>query len=539
MGIILCELCGCNDIRKQNGLYVCQKCGAKYSVEEAKKLVVTGEGEAAAASSDITVDSEYPNRKKKTNSVKIHNAKRRKPWKIIVVLGALLVLGVIVAILAINMVVPKERLDAAIGYFKSGRWYDAKNAFSGLGSIQNINVGDTIYFGNFEQDNDSSNGNERIEWRVLKKQDDKILVISDCALTTKQFDSYETRVSDWAECDLREWLNNDFYYQSFSDVERSLIVEVSLPNDYTGDSTYDKVFLLSEGEAIDCFESFGRKCKPSESMIKSGYKTANGYCCWWWLRSPALDRSLTMLVMPDGELYREGYFPYIYEGVRPAMWLRGLTIDATKDDLMTDSVASPEPDVVATTTNAPKPSPTPLPVVPINQIDSKMYNTNGEFIFSMDQLCELIDAGIRDLCPELCAVRITSGVENSRGHLVNKIGITEVLYFFESEDSVARITGKDRKGGPADGSDNKISRIVENVSLVNPEYAQAALLTLIQSCNATVDANHNADIMMKLLQGLETNGSHKLTDNGLSYCVYMNPLFDDHMVLEICVDGFE
>lgn len=39
---IICEMCGSNDIVKQDGVYVCQSCGTKYSPEEAKKLMVEG-----------------------------------------------------------------------------------------------------------------------------------------------------------------------------------------------------------------------------------------------------------------------------------------------------------------------------------------------------------------------------------------------------------------------------------------------------------------------------------------------------------------
>ena len=38
---IVCELCGSNDVIKQDGFYVCQHCGTKYSIEEAKKLIGT------------------------------------------------------------------------------------------------------------------------------------------------------------------------------------------------------------------------------------------------------------------------------------------------------------------------------------------------------------------------------------------------------------------------------------------------------------------------------------------------------------------
>lgn len=38
---MICEMCGSHDLVKQDGLYVCQHCGAKYTVEEARKLLGT------------------------------------------------------------------------------------------------------------------------------------------------------------------------------------------------------------------------------------------------------------------------------------------------------------------------------------------------------------------------------------------------------------------------------------------------------------------------------------------------------------------
>ena len=42
METIKCELCGSNDILKVDGMFVCQYCGTKYSVEEAKKIMLEG-----------------------------------------------------------------------------------------------------------------------------------------------------------------------------------------------------------------------------------------------------------------------------------------------------------------------------------------------------------------------------------------------------------------------------------------------------------------------------------------------------------------
>lgn len=42
MKAMVCEMCNSNDLVKQDGMFVCQHCGTKYSVEEAKKLMVEG-----------------------------------------------------------------------------------------------------------------------------------------------------------------------------------------------------------------------------------------------------------------------------------------------------------------------------------------------------------------------------------------------------------------------------------------------------------------------------------------------------------------
>ena len=39
---LTCEMCGSTDIAKQDGFFVCQTCGMKYSVEDAKKMMIEG-----------------------------------------------------------------------------------------------------------------------------------------------------------------------------------------------------------------------------------------------------------------------------------------------------------------------------------------------------------------------------------------------------------------------------------------------------------------------------------------------------------------
>ena len=40
MKAIVCEMCNSQDLVKQDGMYICQSCGTKYSTEDAKKLMV-------------------------------------------------------------------------------------------------------------------------------------------------------------------------------------------------------------------------------------------------------------------------------------------------------------------------------------------------------------------------------------------------------------------------------------------------------------------------------------------------------------------
>lgn len=39
---LACEMCGSTDLVKQDGIFVCQTCGCKYSIEEARKMMVEG-----------------------------------------------------------------------------------------------------------------------------------------------------------------------------------------------------------------------------------------------------------------------------------------------------------------------------------------------------------------------------------------------------------------------------------------------------------------------------------------------------------------
>lgn len=202
--------------------------------------------------------------------------------------------------------------------------------------VKKATVGDKVFFGSYEQDNDMSNGKEEIEWKVLAKEDNRALLISDKALDCKQYNTSFDPVT-WENCSLRKWLNGTFLNNALSAEEQALIQSTTVAADKNpdystdpGNATTDKVFLLSITEAEKYFDSNkARRCAPTAYAIAQGaytddsYKTADGdACCWWRLRSPGGDQSYAANVYTGGAVYSHGInVDYDRDGVRPAIWV--------------------------------------------------------------------------------------------------------------------------------------------------------------------------------------------------------------------------
>ncbi len=190
-------------------------------------------------------------------------------------------------------------------------------------------VGDTIKFGSYEQDNDTNNGKENIEWLVLEKQQNKVFVISKYGLDRKEYNDEEESVT-WENCTLRSWLNDEFIETAFSKDEQKLVAESQLKNadnsEYDtdgGKDTLDKVFLLSLDEAEEYFSSDNaRLCEPTEyAKAQDAGVNKNGYC-WWWLRTPGNTNFNAAAVDAGGIVYAYGTFVFSYSGtIRPALWI--------------------------------------------------------------------------------------------------------------------------------------------------------------------------------------------------------------------------
>lgn len=200
-----------------------------------------------------------------------------------------------------------------------------------LYKIKTAEVGDIIICGSYEQDGNVLDGKEDIEWLVLAKEENKILVISCYGLDCKQYNTSETAVT-WETCSLRKWLNGTFINDSFSSAEQNIIQNTTVTADRNpeygtnpGNATNDRVFLLSINEANKYFSSSDeREYKYTEH---TKYPLANiSDSKYWWLRSPGNEQDSAAVVK---HFYPEsGYISEYGMGVnfndiavRPAMWI--------------------------------------------------------------------------------------------------------------------------------------------------------------------------------------------------------------------------
>ncbi len=214
-------------------------------------------------------------------------------------------------------------------------------------AIMNAKIGDTIFFGSYEQDG-MNNGKEEIEWIVLDKQDNKILVISKYALEhcddfTNQ-DANALMSGSWEISALRKWLNETFIDDAFTPEEQNRIVLSNIVNedtmyyDYTsgesrvkeaGNDTQDKLFLLSITEAEKYFSSEEeRQAEPTAYLKARGIHVDENGKVWWYLRSPSATYYFPpSFVANTGRIELDGAFSFdsmvrnVSCAIRPAMWI--------------------------------------------------------------------------------------------------------------------------------------------------------------------------------------------------------------------------
>ena len=193
-------------------------------------------------------------------------------------------------------------------------------------------VGKTVTLGSYEQDNNTSNGKEAIQWQVLDAKvvdgETQGLLVSVNALDCKKYNDDLTHLT-WETSSIRSWLNSDFYNTAFSSADKASVATTELSNsansEYStagGNATTDNVFLLSASEANTLFKDTDtRACYATEYAIAQGAKKyANGDCSWW-LRTPGKYDYTASAVNPNGDIdLYGGDVNFAENAVRPAVW---------------------------------------------------------------------------------------------------------------------------------------------------------------------------------------------------------------------------
>lgn len=195
--------------------------------------------------------------------------------------------------------------------------------------LHGAEVGDEVYLGSYEQDNNEANGKEPIAWLVLAKDKGRVLLISKYALDARAYNT-EYRDITWAECSLRKWLNTEFIDAAFTGKARDAICKTAVHNADNpqygtegGADTTDRIFLLSIDEANRYFSTEAARATAATAYAQAKKPfISDGGNSWWWLRSPGYYACGAANVSDGGMVYNiGGDVDHVIDTVRPAMWV--------------------------------------------------------------------------------------------------------------------------------------------------------------------------------------------------------------------------
>ncbi|UUZ84930.1 DUF6273 domain-containing protein [Paenibacillus sp. P26] len=146
----------------------------------------------------------------------------------------------------------------------------------------------------------------------------------------------------WCDCDLRKWLNEEFYNTTFDAAEKEWIKTTRCTDNGEGSpDTEDKVFLLSVTEIKKFSDIHGKELRRAvgtdfaklkktdgcslyvyDKTDKDNYIIRNGEevgCSWWWLRTQGNKPSRAYFVGPGCSIRSYANVSLARDGVRPAL----------------------------------------------------------------------------------------------------------------------------------------------------------------------------------------------------------------------------
>lgn len=231
-----------------------------------------------------------------------------------------------------GMVSANHAGEAIITASSNNGVYDTKTITVPKPNIDNFFIFDKLVtFGNYEQDNNEYNGKEAIEWLVYDIDEDKIMLVSLHSLDCRPYNTTKKMVG-WRNCTLRQWLNNTFIDEAFSEDEKKALIRVrdisfDLERKIDYSVTDDKVSILTY-EEIYAWDTrqYGKynMASPTEYARANGAKTEPHY---FWLKNTNSDETVvgggygTISAGTTKDVNSEGV------GVRIVIWIDTSKID--------------------------------------------------------------------------------------------------------------------------------------------------------------------------------------------------------------------
>lgn len=213
---------------------------------------------------------------------------------------------------------------------------------------RNVKEGEIITFGTYPQ---TSAGNDvtPVKWRVLQNSGSELFILSEYILDCRRYHGKSAGITwydcvdiTWRDCDLRKWLNDEFYNTVFTSAEKEFIKTAHCTGNGEGSpDTGDKVFLLSVDEINAVSDKngkdlrravgtdFAKTKKPDGCSLyvydktnKDNYIIRNGEaagCSWWWLRTRGNKPTRAFFIGTGCSIRSYANVSAARDGVRPAL----------------------------------------------------------------------------------------------------------------------------------------------------------------------------------------------------------------------------
>lgn len=236
---------------------------------------------------------------------------------------------------------------AAESYYKYGEvsaknsdYENAYNAFNNAGDYQNakelaakykfavVGIGQTIAFGKYEQDNNTTNGAEDLVWYVLYKEQDKVLLLSKYLVEKMAFDetlklpNTETKPFTYENSTIRKFVNETFYNAAFSEAEKKAIIPLTIAeNDAQGveiAKSENKVFIPTY-EMIEKYVTKSTMKTAETTKHVNPNATYSTRKMTWWTSSINQTGTESVVISNSGVVSKAALSGVL--GVRPAIWV--------------------------------------------------------------------------------------------------------------------------------------------------------------------------------------------------------------------------